>query len=604
MNLIKISSTPPQNYLAEEILLGCILINPLVFSKVIYNITIEAFFLESHQIIYLNLLHIYNHNKLHPIELLYSLSENRNLQKIGGIDKIIELMKQSQVFIYSNNTNIYIDELIHVINNNYTKRLIIQYGYNIIQLAYIKKLNSHILYNKASSYLNITVEKIPKNYIHNLQKLIGHTIFEIQTNQSKITKNLTSIKTIIKSGFIDLDKLTNGLPNGDLIILAARPSMGKTSLAINIASNILQQSNYGVCIFSLEMSSKQILNKFISINSQIPYDRIINAHINSNQWKKITRVCKTLLSSNLYIHDTANVSIDYIEYISKIWIQDNKDIGIIIIDYLQLIQTDNLSNFNRVQQISYITRKLKILAQYLNIPILALSQLNRSIELRINKEPLLSDLRESGCIHSDIRFIIQNKPQYSLNIYNMYDLFKNLHINNISLERLSFSKYYQITNHSIHNIHLNYNHIFQIYHNNNNLSLTYNHKYLSKHNWREVHKNIDQGILSTINNSDIFATKTLLEYKFILYINYLKYTTVYDFHMSSYVHFICNNIIIHNSIEQDADIIMMLYEKDNISYLSDEKILDITISKNRNGPIGSCQLVFSLKNTIFMDYND
>lgn len=602
MNLIKISSTPPQNYLAEEILLGCILINPLVFSKVIYNIKMEAFFLESHQIIYLNLLHIYNHNKLHPIELLYNLSENKNLQKIGGVYKIIELMKQSQIFIYSNNTNIYIDELINIINNNYTKRLIIQYGYNIIQLAYIKKLNSHILYNKASSYLNITVEKIPKNYINNLQTLIGNAIFEIQKNQNKVTKSLTSTKTIIQSGFIDLDRLTYGLPNGDLIILAARPSMGKTSLAINIASNILQKSNYSVCIFSLEMSSKQILNKFISINSQIPYEKIINAHVNYNQWQNITKICKKLLKSNLYIHDTSNVSIDYIEYISKIWIQDNKNIGIIIIDYLQLIQTENLSHFNRVQQISYITRKLKILAQYLNIPILALSQLNRSIELRTNKEPLLSDLKESGCINSDIGPITQDKRKYNLNIHYIYHLLKNLQIDNISLKKLVFFKYSQIKIHCIHNIYLHFNHIFQIDSNNNNLSLTYNHKYLSKYNWIEVHKYTDTGIISTIN--DIFSTKLLLEYKFIVYINYFKYTTVYDLHMNSYVHFLCNNIIIHNSIEQDADIIMMLYEKDNISCLNDEKIIDIIISKNRNGPIGSCQLIFSLKNTTFIDYNN
>jgi len=602
MNLTKISSTPPQNYLAEEILLGCVLINPLVFSKVIYNITIEAFFLESHQIIYLNLLHIYNHNKLHPIELLYNLSENRNLQKIGGIYKIIELMKQSQVFIYSNNTNIYIDELIHIINNNYTKRLIIQYGYNIIQLAYIKKLNSHILYNKASNYLNITVEKIPKNYIHNLQTLIGNAIFEIQTNQNKITKNSTSIKTIIKSGFINLDKLTHGLPNGDLIILAARPSIGKTSLAINIASNILKQSNYGVCIFSLEMSSKQILNKFISINSQINYDKIINSHIDPNQWKNITMVCKKLLNSNLYIHDTANVSIDYIEYISKIWIQDNKHIGIIIIDYLQLIQTENLNHFNRVQQISYITRKLKILAQYLNIPILVLSQLNRSIELRINKEPLLSDLKESGCINSDINIMTQDKRKYNLNIHYIYYLFQSLQISNISLNKLSVSQYDQLKINSIHNIHLNFNHIFQINHERNNLSLTYNHKYLSKYYWIEVHKHTDKQIINNIHN--ILYKKILLEYRYVLDVNYYKYTKVYDLHMNLYIHFICNNIIIHNSIEQDADIIMMLYEKDNLSHLNDEKIIDITISKNRNGPIGSCQLLFSLKNTTFMNYNN
>lgn len=600
MNLLKISSPPPQNYLAEEILLGCILINPLVFSKVIYNIKIEAFFLESHQIIYLNLLHIYNHNKLHPIELLYSLSENNNLKKIGGIYKIIELMKQSQIFIYSNNTNIYIDELIHIINNNYTKRLIIQYGYNIIQLAYIKKINGHILYNKASSYLNITVEKMPKNYAHNLEKLIGNVIFEIQTNQNQLNQDFTSIKTVIQSGFIDLDKLTHGLPSGDLIILAARPSMGKTSLAINIANNILQQSQYGVCIFSLEMSSKQILNKFITINSQIPHNKIMNARINTNQWNSITKICKRLLNSNLYIHDTASISIDYIEYLSKIWIQDNKQIGIIIIDYLQLIQAENLSHFTRVQQISHITRKLKILAQYLNIPILVLSQLNRSIELRINKEPLLSDLKESGCIDSRISILAKYRETYSLNIQYIYSLFKNLRVYRIPLNQFIISYRNQLRSNLIRNISLNFNHIFLFNNIKHRLSLTHNHKYLCQYHWKEVNKHVDEGTINTIN--EIFFKKQLLEYTIILYINYIKYSTVYDLKMNSYIYFICNQIIIHNSIEQDADIVMMLYEKDNISNLNDEKIINITISKNRNGPIGSCQLLFSLKNTTFMDY--
>nr|QCI05098.1 replication helicase subunit [Centroceras clavulatum] len=428
MDSLNISLTPPQNYLAEEILLGSILINPFIFSKIVNTLKIEAFFLECHQLIYINLLKIYHSNKLNSIELLYSLSENDNLEKIGGVNKIIDLMKQSQVFIYSNNTNLYLDELIKIINQNYAKRLMIQYGHNIIQLAYIKKLHGNSLYNKASHYLNITVEKMPKNYINNLEEIIGNVIFEIHNKKQNIFNYNAQHKIKIKSGFKEIDKLTYGLPNGDLIILAARPSMGKTSLAINIANNILKKSEYSICIFSLEMSSKQILHKFISIASRISQKQLANYSLNNYQWNIIKKICQKLLNSNLYIHDKTNISIDYIEYIAKIWKNSYKNTGLIIIDYLQLIQFDMLNNLNRVQQLSYITRKLKMLAQYLNLPILTLSQLNRSIELRVNKEPILSDLKESGCIniYNTINIISNNN-------YNLY--FKSLFYNNFQINK-------------------------------------------------------------------------------------------------------------------------------------------------------------------------
>ena len=594
MALLQIYSTPPQNYLVEEILLGCILINPLLFSKVIHTIKIESFFLESHQLIYLNLLHIYHHDKLHPIELLYSLSDNQSLKQVGGLQKIIELMKQSQIFIYSNNTHIYLDKLIEIINNNYTKRLIIQYGYNIIQLAYRKKMNGNTLYNKASHYLNITLNKMPVNYKDNFQALMRNTIYDITINTTQITK-----KQVIKSGFIDLDQLTNGLPCGDLIILAGRPSMGKTSLAINIAYNILMKSKCSICIFSLEMSSKQILNKLISISSYIPYKDLFYSK-NSHKWIKIKEVCKKLLKSSIYIYDKTNASIDYIEYITKIWMQQNNNYGLVIIDYLQLIQIDNLMNLNRVQQLSYITRKLKMLAQYLNIPILTLSQLNRSIEMRISKEPMLSDLKESGCIHHNINTNILNKHTYFLQIKSLIKYFNKSYNLNTYFSPLNILK-----NNDIANISLKYEYIFHLISQNQVIELTYNHKCLNTNRWQAISQFLENTQIILLQYKSQISLKKIFKYSYLSYIKYLKYNIVYDLSMISSIHFICRNIILHNSIEQDADIVLMLYQKEHENQNSEnnEEIIDLVISKNRHGPIGSCQLIFSKNNTSFKDIN-
>lgn len=595
MTLFKMSLIPPQNYLVEEILLGCILINPMLFSKLIHNIKIESFFLESHQLIYINLLNIYYKNKLHPIELLYSLSDHNNLQQIGGINKIIELMKQSQTFIYSNHTNIYLNQLIEVINNNYTKRLIVQYGYNIIQLSYNKKMSGYILYNKASHYLNITVDKMPRNYTHNLQDLMRSAIYDIKSNQNKHLKNKPNKNRVIESGFIDLDKLTCGLPFGDLIILAGRPSMGKTSLAINIAYNILKKNKYSICIFSLEMSSKQILNKLLSISSNIPYKNLINSHLykNKNTWHKIKESCKELLTSNMYIYDKSNVSIDYIEYLSKIWIKDNSYIGIIIIDYLQLIQTENLIHLQRVQQLSYITRKLKMLAQYLNVPIITLSQLNRSIETRVNKEPILSDLKESGCIN---KYIQLNTKNNCLNIKSIIEYLRRNYSNKNDLLQSLTLESNKISSISIINEYL-----FTILLQKINIQITHNHKYLSINQWSIVNQLTENSYLTSLQNYNKCIKYKILQYSQVKSCNYKLYNTVYDLSMIYYTNFICNNIILHNSIEQDADIIIMLYDKQDSqnNKLENQKVTDLVISKNRHGPIGSCKLIFSKENTSF-----
>lgn len=306
----------PQNYIAEELLLGVILIYPNIFNKIIPSLQKEYFFLESHKVMYTYLININKHKKLNIIELLYELESSKTLYVIGGLHKIINMMKQSQVFISSSNINSYIEELIKLINHKYIKRLIIQYGHNIIKLGYLSHISSQNLYSKALSYLKFTEIQVSKDEtsILNVKDLVSEKLLQIKHDKTNFLRYPK--QKLIKSGLLELDKITSGLPNGDLIIIAGRPSMGKTSLAINIAYNNFDNTKLSICIFSLEMSSQQILNKFISIGSEIPFNNWISK-LNENQWNNITDICYKLLKSNIYINEKHNMSIDYINHTAK-----------------------------------------------------------------------------------------------------------------------------------------------------------------------------------------------------------------------------------------------------------------------------------------------
>lgn len=592
---------PPQNYLEEQILLGMLLINPTLFPAIIPLITIESFFLEENQIIYENLLILYKKNKLYPMEILYSLAYNENLTTVGGIEKILDLMKQSQLFTISINLSRYAEDLIQDINNNHTKRLMIQYAYNLIKLAHVRSFPSHQLYNRASNYLDTTSRQIPKENIIDFKELIGKFLLRIEepNNEENAIKTINLNKKKILSGFSHLDKLTNGIPRGDLFVIAGRPSMGKTSLAINMIYNIFKTLNIGISIFSLEMSKMQILIKLISIASKVPANNINSNNINKNSWTHIINTCKELITSNIYLNDTPEMSIDYIQYTSKLLQKETRYVEIIIIDYLQLIQVEEFDYSTRTQELSYITRKLKLLAQALDIPLIILSQLNRSIETRINKSPLLSDLKESGCLNREQKLNID-----LINNLNIANIFENININqkniikstNIDLlitkkSNTKISLYILI--HYLYQIKINLE-------NNIQIDTTYNHRIYNKNRWVKVNNFLDH--IMIVQQYYYCKNKTILENFYIKQIDFKIKKQVYDLTAFNSLSFISQKIILHNSIEQDADIVIILYQKEKVDDSSiSEKIIDMCLCKNRNGPTGYFQLLFSLQNTIFSD---
>lgn len=589
----------PHNYIAEEILIGSIIINSNLILFIIKKIDVNHFFIESHKIIYRNLITIHKDNHIDPVELAYSLKKTKLLNHIGGIKTITKLIKHGQVFNSSNNIHFYIQEVIKIIYHNHHRRLIVQYGYNMITLAQNYELSNTILTNKASQYLSYLSLLNDSKNLDNLQELIGSLIRSL-----KDVHNESSYKnTVLYSGFKNLDILTNGLPKGDLIVIAGRPSMGKTSLVMNIAYHVIAYFQTQTCIFSLEMTKTQILHKLISIGSKISVQDIIDNKLNTKNWIRIQKVCNEILSAKIYINDNANISIDEIQYIVEIITRNSTSSQIIIIDYLQLINNKSLSIDNRTQEISYITRKLKILAQNSQVPIIVLSQLNRSIEKRTNKQPLLSDLKESGCVNIGM-LVKHNNMTNSTHIKTIHQ--KTHQISTFFFSNKNFNRYSNNTK----KIYTFYSYIFQcIFKCNKIIHLTHNHSYLSSIQWLKTNQLQENIIVHQIYLGKYYLYPKKMEQTYIKKNIWGAFNKVYDIQKQTYCHFISDNTILHNSIEQDADIIMMLYNSialNNNSYLPKLKLLDILICKNRNGPIGEFKLYFNSINTIFTDapHND
>nr|YP_009396486.1 Replication helicase subunit [Polysiphonia scopulorum]ARW65672.1 Replication helicase subunit [Polysiphonia scopulorum] len=587
----------PQNYVAEETLIGILLIYPNILNTIKNIIKIEYFFLEKNQLIYLNLMQIIQQEHTNIVEIIYELQYRQLLNKLGGLQKIMKAMKQSQIFICSNKLYNYIEELINILKNNYLKRLIIQFGYNLIKISHLNNISNKYLYTKTLTYINKVENLIintNNNEIINIKELISKKLLNIKYDTGYNNER----KRLITSGLIKLDKIINTLPQSSLIIIAGRPSIGKTSLAINIAYNAFFDQQINLIIFSLEMNSQEIFNKLICIGSKA---NINNPKVfNEKQWNQISRICNRLLRNNIHISDQSNIDIHSIENTTKN-IKKKHQIDLLIIDYLQLIEfsIDKHKNYNRSQELGYITRRLKLLAQSTKSSIIVISQLNRNIETRNEKEPLLSDLKESGCIAVNNNISIFSKNKNEINISNIKIQNKNI----LSVQVSNRKKKILINNRKYLNILGNINifqeYIFKYVIKQRIFKLTYSHEYLNYNNWIKANKILR---LTTINSTNCIEAYKL----YINQINFIKYLKSYDINQNSHFNIICSSIILHNSIEQDADIVMILYKKEDMNKhkeLNEKTIIDLKISKNRNGKTGQCTLEFIPKVSIFKDAN-
>jgi replicative DNA helicase len=384
----------PHNFLAEKMVLSCMLTNPEAIEIIIKSLAIDAFYFKNHQEIFKAVLFMYqNKQSIDIITLTTFLQENGLINKIGGIKVLIELINQIPNLVH-------LDEYIRLIKDKFLRRSLIKLGYKAINSSYITNLPLETILNEFEHQLfNLTNEFKPTKLSSS-----GDLVYSIFLELKQKATNPTLPG--LTSGFYALDSLTQGFQKSDLIIIAGRPSIGKTAFSLTLSLNTIKYSKLPVVVFSLEMSKEQIMYRLLSMETNISQLRLRSGKLYKTDWVKLNKIIKILSKLPLFIDDSSDLSVQDIRAKIKTILLQYKTIGLVIIDYLQLMQNSTLKIGNRAQELSQITRALKNVAREFNVPIIALSQLSRNVETRTDKKPILSDLRESGSIEQDADVVV------------------------------------------------------------------------------------------------------------------------------------------------------------------------------------------------------
>ncbi|MGC4378787.1 replicative DNA helicase [Fictibacillus sp. Mic-4] len=380
---------PPQNIEAEQAVLGAIFLEPEALVTASELLIPEDFYRSSHQRIFQVMLDL--SEKGEPVDLVTVTSEledKKLLEEVGGVSYLSDLANSSP-------TAANIDYYSKIVEEKSLLRRLIRAATDIAANGYAREEEVETILNEAEkSILEVANRKNAGSFIS-----IKDVLVQAYDNIEMLHNRKGDI-TGIPTGFMDLDRMTAGFQRNDLIIVAARPSVGKTAFALNIAQNVATKTDENVAIFSLEMGAEQLVMRMLCAEGNIDAQRLRTGSLQAEDWQKLTMAMGSLSAAGIYIDDTPGVRINDIRAKCR-RLQQEKGLGMILIDYLQLIQGSGKAGENRQQEVSEISRSLKALARELKVPVIALSQLSRGVESRQDKRPMMSDIRESGSIEQD-----------------------------------------------------------------------------------------------------------------------------------------------------------------------------------------------------------
>jgi len=383
-----ITRVPPNSMEAEQAVLGGMFFGLDAITMAAENLHADDFYSPAHKIIFKNMIELFAKNiPMDLVTLKNRLDEQSLTENVGGRDYLITLA--SSVSTWAN-----MEHYIDIVKNKSILRKLIRASNNISAQSYEEKhAVENIIDNAEREIFNIVQDQNSVDFSH-ISEVMAESIEKIEL-AAKNKNRITGIET----GFTDLDKKTAGLQPSDFILIAARPSMGKTAFALNVAQYAAMRNNIPVAIFSLEMSKLQLVNRFLAAEAMLDSQKLRVGDLESDDWIKIAESLGTISNAPIYINDTPGISSMEIRAKCR-KLKMDKGLGMVLIDYLQLMSA-GVSTNNRQQEISDISRSLKGLARELNVPVIALSQLSRAVEARADKRPMLSDLRESGAIEQD-----------------------------------------------------------------------------------------------------------------------------------------------------------------------------------------------------------
>ena len=610
------ANLPPQDLDAEEAVLGAMMINDqavLTASEIISDP--GEFYREAHGTVYRSILALLARSE--PID---AVTVSDELERMGALDQV---GGRGFIFGLSSSVTVAANVKSHaqIVRDLALLRRVAAAGLEIAELGYGRQGDVRDILDRAESAIFDVAQSRTTSDIVPIGGLLGDEVERISAAAEQ--RGLTGAS----SGLRDLDKITSGFQKSNLIILAARPAMGKTSLALGIARHLGVNARMPVVVFSLEMSRGEIAQRFIATEARVDSTRMRSGDVRDEDWMRIQDACNRLSDAPIYVDDTAGINLMEIRSKARRLKMKEPDLGLVMIDYLQLMSSGS-NEENRVQEISQISRQLKVLARDLDVPVVALSQLSRGVESRTDKRPLVSDLRESGCLTGDSRVFLPDTGE-RVRMDEMHGRIGEC-VLAVNPETWEFERRV-VTNAFSTGVKPVYRLTLA---SGRTIRATGNHRFRLLDEWRrldllqvgdrlavplelpaDTHGAMtpDEAAFSTNDGPETaVAVLARTESRFadgqvtwdaVKSIELEGEEEVFDLTVDGLHNFVAEDIVVHNSIEQDADVVMFIYRDDYYNKETSEKpgTAELIVAKHRNGAVGTVDLAFMPHYTTFAD---
>lgn len=588
------SQLAPHNREAEEAVLGAVLINSEVFYEVSSFLGADDFFILRHSWIWEAIERLVERNEvIDYITVVEELRAQNRLEDVGGAAYITYLMSSAV-------TSSHAEPYGRIVERSATRRRLLAVADHIAELARREDEPIAEIIDRAEESLFAVTERQLRRDTTDIREVISGYYDNVEfmvTHRQDVVG--------VPSGFRDLDTIIGGFQKSDLTILAGRPGMGKTAFKLNVAINAAR-TNARVAIFSLEMSNEQLVQRMIAMESGVNVQNLRLGHLETWQWDAFVTVSDSIGKLRIYLDDTPALSVTQLRTKCRRIFREH-GLDLIIVDYLQLMSaSDSLKRSeNRVQEISNISRGLKELARELKIPVLSGAQLSRAVEQRADKRPMLSDLRESGCLSGSTQISLADGggslPLADLEGVRDFAVWALDEASGVLL-RAEVSHVFCTGEKPTYRL---------ITAGGKTLCATANHPFYTRWGWRRLDalalgEEIQVGERVALRDGAGLVGSVALEPTFeaawdrVSAIIPTGVERVFDMTVPQYHSFLANEILVHNSIEQDADVVMFIYRDDLYNDMSDrQNLADIIVAKHRNGPTGTAVLYFDKQITRF-----
>ncbi len=601
---------PPQNLDAEESVLGAMMLSPGAIGAVSEVLDAGDFYRESHAKIYRAALGLYARGEpVDAITLVDELGERGDLEAVGDRGRVHEL---AALVPATANAAHYA----RIVREMATLRGLIRAGGEVARLGWERPGDARELVDQAEQIVFELSQNRTSTEFSHIEALLKES-FERITQLYEAGEELSGVP----SGFRDIDRLTSGFQPGNLIIVAARPSMGKSALGLCMAANIGVKHQHPVALFTLEMSKAEVTQRLMCSEAKVESQRLRSGKLAVDDWPRLTAACDKLAKAPIYVDDTGSINMMEIRSKARRLKTQEPNLSLIIVDYLQLMTSGSTAE-NRVQEVSQISRQLKVLARDLDTPVLAMSQLSRAVEQRHDKRPILSDLRESGCLTGDARVFLPDLGTY----VPISDLMGQ---EGVSVMALNEETWRMEPRRVLRTFSNGRKPVFTLVTRlGHTIRATGNHKFRALDGWRRLddmapgirialplgmssplrHEHpaataeVQGGIAQLISRSDTIATTGEVCWDEIVQLEPDGIEETYDLTVEGLHNFVANDVIVHNSIEQDADLVFFIYRDEYYNEESDQQgLAEVILAKHRNGPTGSEKLSFLKRYAKFAD---